>query len=90
MIDLIDRQALLEELNSCDFSCYEEYSKVFDMIDYAPTIEPKKGKWIDFNPSDPLDPRMKCSCCGGVELPKTTWTACPLCGADMRGADDEK
>ena len=42
------------------------------------------GKWIDTDPSEPLDPRVTCSICGNTEvLNKANY--CPNCGSDMRG-----
>lgn len=44
------------------------------------------GRWIDENPDDSLDPRMRCSVCTEVESPLIKWCYCPNCGARM----DEK
>ena len=44
------------------------------------------GRWIDENPDDSLDPRMRCSICTRVESPLIKWRYCPNCGARM----DEK
>jgi hypothetical protein len=43
------------------------------------------GWWIDENPDDSLDPRMRCSVCAGVESPLIKWHYCPNCGAKMGG-----
>lgn len=99
MADLIDRRELLERIEKtvckyCDDGSAKCMGCALDgaifIINAQEAVESKKGEWIDFNPSDPLDPRMKCSRCGGVELPKTTWIFCPICGADMRGANEQQ
>lgn len=53
-------------------------------IENAPTIEPKRGEWIEIHIKDY---KAKCSHCG-------TWSPimgnfCPNCGARMKGADDD-
>ena len=57
-------------------------------VDDAPSIEPKRGEWIDMGDFE------QCSVCKGTRLKefqsyygKTTWIKtpyCPNCGADMR------
>lgn len=53
-------------------------------IDDAPTIEPKKGKWIS-----KADQRWHCSLCDGIAPKGYRWNYCPHCGADMRGGEAE-
>lgn len=58
----------------------------------APSIEPKRGEWIDMGDFE------QCSVCKGTRLKefqsyygKTTWIKtpyCPNCGADMRKESD--
>lgn len=43
------------------------------------------GRWIDENPDDFLDPRMKCSVCAAIESPIVKWRYCPVCGSKMDG-----
>ena len=53
-------------------------------IEDAPTIIwPRQAKWIDVNPDEYLDARMKCSNCNHIEMPIVTWNYCPYCGAKM-------
>ena len=56
-------------------------------IEEAPTIEPKRGKWI-YQFRDSENEEYRCSECGYPQAVKVNF--CPNCGADMRkGADDE-
>ena len=96
MDDLISRTALLESFVwECSGECYgceyEEKEKPYycKLIKYAPAIDAAPivhGRWIDENPNDSLDPRMRCSICGVVECSFVRWRYCPNCGAKM----DEK
>ena len=53
---------------------------------YVSEVQPVvHGRWIDENPDDYLDPRMRCSICTGVESPLLKWRYCPNCGARMDG-----
>lgn len=39
--------------------------------------------WIDENPEDLLDVRMRCSNCRTIHAPFIYWHYCPSCGATM-------
>ena len=61
--------------------------QVREIINNAPTIEPKRGEWELFYESKDGDNVYKCSCCRfltvipeGIKL----FSFCPHCGADMR------
>lgn len=54
-----------------------------EIIDEQPTIEPKKGEWIDFSMSIKGVPTEACSECGEWSLGMGK-NFCPNCGADMR------
>ena len=62
----------------------------------APTIEPKRGEWIDLNDKWGFEGTFKCSACGELwslidGTPQDNgMNFCPNCGADMRGKDDER
>jgi len=43
------------------------------------------GRWIDENPDEFLDTRMKCSVCSAIENPLVMWRYCPVYGAKMDG-----
>lgn len=47
--------------------------QVRELINSAPTIEPKRGEWID---------GIKCSKCGQVDISRPNF--CPNCGSDNR------
>ena len=48
-------------------------------------VDVMHGRWIDENPDDFLDTRMKCSVCTAIESPLVKWRYCPVCGARMDG-----
>ena len=58
-----------------------EYLDGVPAADVRPVV---RGEWIDYNPEDPNDPRMKCSKCGIVATPLADDVFCQRCGADMR------
>ena len=76
-----------------DSGLWIRYKLFENAIDEAPTIQPKRGEWIDMGDFE------QCSVCKGTHLKefqsyygKTTWVKtpyCPNCGARMKGADDE-
>lgn len=71
---------------------------VIQMIDDAPTVQPKRGKWIERNPLNSDKCRLiECDQCGksyivGFNVPYEHWidnrNYCEKCGADMRGNED--
>ena len=67
-----------------------------------PAADRPKGEWID-STEQTWTPSIKCSNCGAMFHEVATdliekyglsvaddWNFCPNCGADMRGADDER
>lgn len=57
-------------------------------IYHMPTIEPKKGKWIEQTDiNSKLYGWYRCSECGAVIGIETNF--CSECGADMKGEEDE-
>ena len=85
----IDADALKKEVDNFP-NCYNGWSDTYDKayiieaIEEAPTIEPKRGEWINLH-----NGKWKCSECGIEVLIYAKGNFCPNCGADMRGADDE-
>lgn len=64
--------------------CTEDVS--LNSIPAADVVEVKHGKWefpVFTDSDDSLDPRVKCSECGGVEAAFARWKYCPDCGARM-------
>ena len=74
----IDADALIEDIKEWGFigeTC------AIEAVNDAPTIEPKRGEWIDI--SEWYAPRQKCSICETVVV-GYGGNYCPNCGADMR------
>lgn len=87
---LIDADALLRDIEH-----YHLSDGMFQhWVEIQPTIEPKKGKWIDMGDFE------QCSVCLGTRLKevqtfygKAIWIKtdfCPNCGADMRKEIDDE
>ena len=52
----------------------------------APTIEPKKGKWIDLRSDGRFGKETRCSKCGEIYWEwMSKFDYCPNCGARMDG-----
>ena len=95
-IDADAMLARLEEWNTSDSTDKALYNFTMHRILEQPTIEPerKKGKWIpqDFNNHSGMTSTAvyyypKCSVCGN----NANYTNfCPVCGADMRGDNDDQ
>lgn len=89
---LIDADKLAEYLgvnsncDHCSTSCRFEIMiiDVCNAIEYAPTVEPKKGEWFREDGSD----YVTCSECGDFLLETEPYNFCPCCGADMRGESE--
>lgn len=94
-MDLIDRQALLAEVrDDIRRGCFDQQT-VINNIEYAPTVEPKRGEWE-------WDEHYKEWICTHCKYPlpnqfgfdskkwKPTLNFCPNCGSyngGKRGAD---
>ncbi|MFQ7062575.1 MAG: hypothetical protein ACLRQY_07570 [[Clostridium] leptum] len=98
MAEYLEKAALVRILRTkAEMGRLSEYSVCFDnvakMIELLPTAnveEVKHGKWefpIFTDSDDGLDPRVKCSECGGIEVAFARWKYCPNCGAKM-GLED--
>lgn len=59
----------------------DDKKTIEQIIDEQPTIEPKKGKWLELDFADAWE--YKCDQCG--KLSDFEENFCPNCGADMRG-----
>ena len=90
---LIDADALMETIDREIFR-HETIDHVFQIIDDAPTIEPKRGEWVRTGRTNIYGGiEVQCSNCGDrvmVQHLEDEWY-CRHCGADvgMKGADDE-
>lgn len=103
MSDMIYRQdviKILEELSACkDFGVeigtdeetfigkYEAITLISDL----PTIEPKRGEWIEWIDCEG-EVFWKCSACGQASEASVAgilYKFCPFCGADMREREGE-
>ena len=117
---LIDADALKKSIDECDICniCPERKARCsYDcdfpdflspkyeaLIDSQPTIEPKRGKWIEHkertivrnnNFIDFFPTEYECSNCGlrratyAINSSLSLTNYCPNCGADMREVRDE-
>lgn len=89
---LIEREALLAEINKWTESVmYKDW--VQSAIAYSPAIAAAPvvhGRWefpVFTDEDNGLDPRVKCSECGGIEAAFARWKYCPNCGARMDGGE---
>lgn len=91
MSRLIDADALIKDVKDLP-NCPNGYSGTYDkaciigLIEDAPTIEERKGKWINHR-NDMGHNIADCSECGEAMQwydPDTSPNYCPNCGADMR------
>lgn len=90
---LIDADALMDrmyhdafetdtDMQKWDSGCWIRYKMLENTIDDAPTIEPKRGEWVEYGGIE------KCNQCGErKEFPH--WNFCPNCGASMREREGE-
>lgn len=92
----IDADALIDRLDYCvKEGMGSTIAFTFKhMVEDAPTIEPKRGEWIEHRDNNGKTILWQCSECGLVIFSETEtdrlvnhkW--CSRCGADMRGKDD--
>ena len=79
---LIDADALRGPLMAFD-------SKVLDIVDNAPTIDPvKHGRWVYAGYSS-IELVYECSECGEIEFGDALDDYCPNCGARMDGGTED-
>ena len=95
---LIDADALIDrmyheafetdsEMQKWDSGCWIRYKMFENAIDDAPTIEPKRGEWIDR--SGGIEGAWNyCSVCGEQAI--DLYDFCPNCGADMREREGKR
>lgn len=90
---LIDADALKEWVETEEESKWGlSTDEVWDAIEAAPTIEPKRGRWEDVEEDEWIC--FKCSECGHDaysytgEILSNEWKFCPYCGARMERRED--
>lgn len=99
-MDLIDKQALLAEVrDDIRRGCFDQQT-VINNIEYAPTVEPKRGEWEGYIHSayygvdeegEPIYKDKVVWYCSDPRCRRKTVIKenfCPSCGADMRGDRD--
>ena len=84
MDDLISRQQAIEAVKFYETLC-DPYPRVIESLEKLPTIEPRKGRWIQdvayYDEEGCPCIVTRCDQCGNVH-PVDNF--CPNCGADMR------
>ena len=77
------------EMQKWDSGCWIRYKMFENAIDKAPTIEPKRGEWIEFDTKWGRSLYYCTNCMETSEVPTVfgnpLYDFCPNCGADMRG-----
>ena len=95
MSDLIDRQQAIDAFNTNidelvvsgkeNADSVERYlNRVINEIKQLPTIQPKRGRWINCDGGI-----ATCSICGDRWGVYGVMNFCPSCGAKMEGVHDE-
>jgi len=90
MEDFVSKKAVKKEIMA-SWSIWNDENFILRRIDSMPvidTIPVTHGRWINENPNDPLDPRMRCSICTRIETPLIKWRYCPNCGAKMENENE--
>ena len=89
---LIDADELMEHIGRDKLDSREA---IMEMIKNAPTIEPRRGKWIDaILPNDngglPVQVCDQCNTFFPLAYTGGGHRFCPACGADMRPREEEQ
>ena len=82
--DMLDYEELTE-INRVNIQFDKDCKQnAINLLNHTPTIEPKKGRWID--KSNGIEGAWNyCSVCGEQAI--DLYDFCPNCGADMREGD---
>lgn len=97
MSDYIEREAALAypiRKDKCDRKHANKHfilgiESVIEFVEDLPAADVapvRHGRWespIFADSDDELDPRVRCSECGGIEAAFARWKYCPNCGARM-------
>ena len=88
---LIDADLLIADILEARRSETETVPKLIRFINKQPTIEPKRGRWIEYETEGLKGGGLTfCSCCGtgctwGAFREVNRFNYCPNCGAIMEG-----
>lgn len=90
---MIDADILVQDTIQ-EYARSKQYrDAIIRMVNKAPTIEPKRGEWVETFDHSRLAPirRFACSECKAEWLPEVAlkYKFCPNCGADMREREGE-
>lgn len=78
---MLEDAQLISDGEYCGY-CTEDVS--LNSIPAADVVEVRNAHWefpVFTDSDDGLDPRVKCSECGGIEAAFARWKYCPNCGA---------
>lgn len=87
---MLEDAQLISDGEYCGY-CTEDIS--LNSIPAADVEEVVHAQWefpVFTDSDDGLDPRVKCSECGGIEAAFARWKYCPNCGARMDKEDEHE
>ena len=87
MSDLIERQAAIETVEFY-VTKYDPYPRVVEALEELPSVQPQKGKWIDYSDEGYVECPF-CHSATNCDGNKDELHYCFSCGADMREGDAE-
>ena len=87
---MLEDAQLISDGEYCGY-CTEDVS--LNSIPAADVVEVRHAHWefpVFTDSDDGLDPRVKCSECGGIEAAFARWKYCPNCGARIDKEDEHE
>lgn len=87
---MLEDAQLISDGEYCGY-CTEDVS--LNSIPAADVAEVRHAHWefpVFTDSDDGLDPRVKCSECGGIEAAFARWKYCPNCGARIDKEDEHE
>ena len=73
--------------NSDEHQAWYKADDIYKALEDAPTIEPKRGEWLERNSG--FIKWIRCSACNHRIYQGTKTNFCPNCGAEMREREGE-